>query len=118
MPHKCRDCKVARERQPKKLQGKSKRLQDTEGALSTFDHIPMMKKAQSREVYGKKDLLVIKSDKSGFIAAYAATDQAEFFAVSSEYFFSRPQLMRRRHPEIYKMLNLCFNPQKKKKLKS
>jgi Mlc titration factor MtfA (ptsG expression regulator) len=64
-----------------------------------------------------QEMEAISRDESD-IRSYAATDQAEFFAVSSEYFFSRPQLMRRRHPEIYKMLNLCFNPQKKKKLKS
>jgi Mlc titration factor MtfA (ptsG expression regulator) len=56
----------------------------------------------------------IRRDESD-IRSYAATNQAEFFAVSSEYFFSRPKLMRRKHPEIYKMLNLCFNPQRMKK---
>ncbi|MFT6095622.1 MAG: Mlc titration factor MtfA (ptsG expression regulator) [Nonlabens sp.] len=56
-----------------------------------------------------QEMEAIRRDESD-IRSYAATNQAEFFAVSSEYFFSRPQLMRRKHPEIYKMLNLCFNP--------
>lgn len=42
------------------------------------------------------------------IRAYGGTSQAEFFAVASEYFFERPKLMKRKHPKVYKMLNLCF----------
>jgi hypothetical protein len=60
-----------------------------------------------------QEMEAINKDKSD-IRSYAATNQAEFFAVTSEYFFSRPQLMKRKHPEIYKMLELCFNPQLKK----
>jgi hypothetical protein len=64
-----------------------------------------------------QEMEAIRKDESD-IRSYAATNQAEFFAVNSEYFFSRPKLMKRKHPEIYKMLDLCFNPKKKKKLKS
>jgi Mlc titration factor MtfA (ptsG expression regulator) len=60
-----------------------------------------------------QEMDAINNDKSD-IRSYAATNQAEFFAVTSEYFFSRPQLMKRKHPEIYDMLDLCFNPQRKK----
>jgi Mlc titration factor MtfA (ptsG expression regulator) len=60
-----------------------------------------------------QEMDAINNDKSD-IRSYAATNQAEFFAVTSEYFFSRPQLMKRKHPELYKMLDLCFNPQLKK----
>jgi Mlc titration factor MtfA (ptsG expression regulator) len=60
-----------------------------------------------------QEMDAINNDKSD-IRSYAATNQAEFFAVTSEYFFSRPQLMKRKHPELYKMLELCFNPELKK----
>ncbi|GLB52798.1 hypothetical protein NBRC110019_18380 [Neptunitalea chrysea] len=50
----------------------------------------------------------INKDKSD-IRNYGGTSQAEFFAVASEYFFSRPKLMKRKHPEVYKMLEQCFN---------
>jgi Mlc titration factor MtfA (ptsG expression regulator) len=60
-----------------------------------------------------QEMEAINNDKSD-IRSYAATNQAEFFAVTSEYFFSRPQLMKRKHPELYKMLELCFNPELKK----
>jgi Mlc titration factor MtfA (ptsG expression regulator) len=41
---------------------------------------------------------------------YGGTKQAEFFTVASEYFFERPKLLRRKHPELYEMLERCFNP--------
>ncbi|WP_299338746.1 zinc-dependent peptidase [uncultured Psychroserpens sp.] len=49
----------------------------------------------------------INNDKSD-IRAYGGTKQAEFFAVASEYFFENPKLMKRKHPELYKMLSECF----------
>jgi Mlc titration factor MtfA (ptsG expression regulator) len=40
---------------------------------------------------------------------YALTNEAEFFAVASEYFFERPGVMHRKHPELYEMLSKVFN---------
>jgi Mlc titration factor MtfA (ptsG expression regulator) len=39
---------------------------------------------------------------------YALTSEAEFFAVASEYFFERPGVMERKHPELYEMLAKAF----------
>ena len=52
----------------------------------------------------------INDDKSD-IREYGGTNQAEFFAVVSEYFFERPDLLETKHPELYKMLQMCFNPE-------
>jgi hypothetical protein len=38
------------------------------------------------------------------IDAYGATNPAEFFAVVTEMFFERPELLRRRHPPLYEQL--------------
>jgi len=43
------------------------------------------------------------------IDPYALTNEAEFFAVASEYFFERPGVMQRKHPELYAMLSRVFN---------
>ena len=40
---------------------------------------------------------------------YALTNEAEFFAVASEYFFERPGAMRRKHPQLFEMLSTVFN---------
>ena len=43
------------------------------------------------------------------IDPYGLTNEAEFFAVASEYFFERPGVMKRKHPELYAMLSRVFN---------
>ncbi|MGY5353252.1 M90 family metallopeptidase [Wenyingzhuangia sp. IMCC45533] len=50
---------------------------------------------------------MINSDKSD-IRAYGGTSKEEFFAVAAEYFFERPELLKRKHPDLYTMLERCF----------
>lgn len=47
------------------------------------------------------------------INPYGATNQAEFFAVASEYFFERPDLLKKKHPELYRLLEEIFQVQGK-----
>jgi len=49
------------------------------------------------------------NDNHSDIRKYGGTNQAEFFAVASEYFFERPDLLKKKHPDLYKMLVKCFN---------
>ena len=51
-----------------------------------------------------KEILKGKSD----INPYGATNKAEFFAVASEYFFERPDLLEKKHPELYRLLQQIF----------
>jgi len=48
-------------------------------------------------------------DGKSDINPYGATSKVEFFAVASEYFFERPKLLKRKHPELYKKLSVFFN---------
>ncbi|GGW48979.1 hypothetical protein GCM10007383_36240 [Arenibacter certesii] len=48
------------------------------------------------------------NDNHSDIRKYGGTNQAEFFAVASEYFFERADLLKRKHPELYGMLVECF----------
>lgn len=43
------------------------------------------------------------------INPYALTNQAEFFAVASEYFFEKPELLKEKHPKLYKHLSRIFS---------
>lgn len=52
----------------------------------------------------------IRAGGSG-INPYAKTSKVEFFAVVSEYFFERPELLKRKHPELYDLLSQIFKPQ-------
>lgn len=47
-------------------------------------------------------------NKKSDINPYGATSKIEFFAVASEYFFERPKLLKRKHPELYKKLAIFF----------
>ena len=41
---------------------------------------------------------------------YAATNEGEFLAVMAEYFFEKPTMLSRNHPELYAMLQKIFSP--------
>ncbi|KAB0545774.1 zinc-dependent peptidase, partial [Pseudomonas argentinensis] len=42
------------------------------------------------------------------IDPYAAENPAEFFAVTSEYFFSAPDLLVNRYPQVYAQLSRFY----------
>jgi len=46
----------------------------------------------------------VKQGQPTFFDSYAATNEAEFFAVVTEYFFSKPENMKRYHPKLYQVL--------------
>ena len=56
----------------------------------------------------RRKMAEIEAGKSD-INRYALTNEAEFFAVTSEYFFERPGAMQRKHPQLYGALERVFN---------
>jgi Mlc titration factor MtfA (ptsG expression regulator) len=40
---------------------------------------------------------------------YGSSNKAEFFAVTSEYFFNQPELFKENHPELFDLMCLIFN---------
>ncbi|MEO5593940.1 MAG: zinc-dependent peptidase [Chitinophagaceae bacterium] len=56
-----------------------------------------------------KEIQLIEAGKSD-INPYAATNEAEFLAVTAEYFFEQPHLLQQKHPALYSMLQQIFNP--------
>lgn len=54
-----------------------------------------------------KEIDNIYQDKSD-INPYGGTNRAEFFAVVSEYFFERPKLLEKKHPDLYALLEKIF----------
>jgi hypothetical protein len=54
-----------------------------------------------------KKMEEINKDTSD-IRNYGGTSEIEFLAVAGEYFFERPKLLKRKHPELYQMLEACF----------
>jgi hypothetical protein len=54
-----------------------------------------------------QNIEAIQQNKSD-INPYGATNKAEFFAVVSEYFFTQPDLLKEKHPELYEILAKIF----------
>ena len=61
----------------------------------------------------KSEMHRIKKRKSD-INPYALTNNAEFLAVVSEYFFSNPVKFNKKHPELYRYLKTIFHQETKK----
>jgi Mlc titration factor MtfA (ptsG expression regulator) len=49
-----------------------------------------------------------RKKKDTDINDYGYTNEIEFFAVISEYFFERPDLLKQKHPHLYSMLEKVF----------
>lgn len=54
-----------------------------------------------------QEMRQIEQGKSD-INPYALTNEAEFFAVVSEYFFEKPDQLNAKHPELYSILSETF----------
>ncbi|MDO7851513.1 zinc-dependent peptidase [Hymenobacter convexus] len=62
----------------------------------------------------QREIAAIQAGKSE-INPYAATNEAEFFAVVTEYFFEKPEKLAENHPELYKLLSRVFRQNPKKR---
>ena len=60
------------------------------------------------------NILEIRGHNPNKIDPYAGLNEAEFFAVISEYFFERPDKLKDNDPELYAMLESMFRPDKTK----
>jgi len=56
----------------------------------------------------KKEMQEIRSGESD-INPYAVTNNAEFLAVVSEYFFNNPEEFQQKHPELYEILSRFYH---------
>ncbi|GAB3649679.1 zinc-dependent peptidase [Hymenobacter agri] len=61
-----------------------------------------------------REIAAIREGKSE-INPYAATNEAEFFAVVTEYFFEKPEKLQEHHPELYDLLTQAFHQNPKKR---
>ncbi|HEX8326564.1 MAG TPA: zinc-dependent peptidase [Hymenobacter sp.] len=62
----------------------------------------------------QREIAAIEAGKSE-INPYAATNEAEFFAVVTEYFFEKPEKLQENHPELYELLGRAFRQNPKKR---
>lgn len=83
-------------------------IDKTDGAVDGIPEFLLSKKyvlpwlnLMQREI---KQIVDNRSD----INPYGATEPSEFFAVVSEYFFERPDLLQKKHPELFELLVKIF----------
>jgi len=62
----------------------------------------------------EREIAAIRAGNSE-INDYAATNEAEFFAVVTEYFFEKPEKLQEHHPELYELLLRAFRQNPKKR---
>jgi len=77
----------------------------------TIDGIPTMLNGKTfalpwMELIRAKTEEIMKG--SSDINEYGATHVREFLAVAGEYFFERPHLLQKNHPELYELLSKAF----------
>jgi hypothetical protein len=62
----------------------------------------------------QREIQAIRDGKSE-INPYGATNEAEFFAVVTEYFFEKPEKLQENHPELYQLLARALRQNPKKR---
>jgi Mlc titration factor MtfA (ptsG expression regulator) len=77
----------------------------------TIDGIPTVLNGKAYalpwlELIRAKTALIVKGGSD--INEYGATHDREFLAVAGEYFFERPHLLQKNHPELYELLSKAF----------
>lgn len=75
------------------------------------DGTPPLESRQSRREWARvceAAFLALKDGQPHLLRDYAATNEAEFFAVASEVFFEKPSAMAREMPELYRLLRGFF----------
>ena len=89
-------------------------LDEADGVIDGLPKVVMPPELlQPWKVAMQREIEAIRAGKSE-INPYAATNEAEFFAVVTEYFFERPEKMQEHHPELYELLSRTFRQNPKK----
>ncbi len=57
----------------------------------------------------KKHLKSLKRKNKKLLTKYAGTNLAEFFAVSTEFFFEKPRQLKKHEPDLYNLLKNFYN---------
>ena len=64
----------------------------------------------------KRKIQEIQKRKSD-INPYGGTNEVEFFAVIAEYFFEKPHILEKKHPQVYRLLEKTFQQNNSQKFK-
>jgi Mlc titration factor MtfA (ptsG expression regulator) len=81
------------------------KLDQLDGAADGMPPLPSRKaRREWRQTLGTNYRRLRRRGSDGLVRGYAATNPAEYFAVTSELFFTRPVDLRHRLPRVYRRL--------------
>ena len=80
------------------------KLDGEDGLIDGIPELLLTKKLRTKWIKIMKEEMQLLKDGHSDINPYALTNEAEFFAVTSEYFFENPSTMKRKHKELYNIL--------------
>ncbi|MFU8804394.1 MAG: zinc-dependent peptidase [Bradymonadaceae bacterium] len=82
-------------------------------ADGAFDGTPILERGADYkawvQVMGHHFARLQDNPARGFLRAYGAENEAEFFAVATEAFFENPRHLKHRAPDLYEVLSHYFN---------
>ncbi|MFK7885830.1 MAG: zinc-dependent peptidase [Gammaproteobacteria bacterium] len=81
---------------------------DVNGAPMLGDEMPAEAWSRTMKAGFETLLAAMARGETTLIDAYGGTHPAEFFAVTSEVFFEKPQALVREHPELYACLQAVY----------
>lgn len=85
-----------------------------------IDGMPVSLPGESRKPWAHMVHRILSEGRRGLnadIPDYGFTNEQEFFAVISEYFFEKPHELQRRHPELFALLEQVFRQQPQRIIK-
>jgi len=80
----------------------------TDGAVDGIPEVGLDRRSIGPWVELVRREMQALEDGDSDLDPYGLTNEAEFFAVATEAFFERPERMRERHPDLYRMLSKIF----------
>lgn len=75
--------------------------------LSSKDHYRKWARICTEEFFTLQEQ--VSKGKKTFLDGYGATNEPEFFAVATEFFFERPREMKERHSSLYALMQSFYN---------
>jgi hypothetical protein len=89
------------------------KIDQEDGVIDGVPALLMDKKTRRQwESLMKQEMLNISRGHSD-INPYGVTNEAEFFAVVSEYYFQHPQQLSQNHPQLFEVLSKIYGQDKK-----
>lgn len=84
-------------------------LDKEDGAVDGLPEALLNRKHNQEWIKLMDDNIELIVQQRSDISSYAASNKSEFFAVISEYFFNQPQLFKKNHEDLYRLMSLIFN---------